>query len=77
MKFRALVPVVLSLLPCGCGFVGKTLNTVTNTAGAVVNTVTAPVRGVLNVADEGSEKAWSEKAAAGYDRSRTQKQRRR
>jgi hypothetical protein len=83
MKIRLLLLAVLSLLPSGCGFVGKTLGTATNLVNGAVQTVTGPVRGMLQVAEPGSEKAWREKAAAEKlrkspspdDRSRTQEKR--
>ena len=64
MKLRHLLPAALGLPLSGCGFVGKTLGTVANTAGGLISTVTAPVAGLMNVADEGSEKEWQQKADA-------------
>lgn len=43
----------------GCGFVNKTLGTVTNAAGGLLNTVTGPVRGLTNAAEPtGTEAEW-------------------
>ena len=64
MKFRHLLPALFTLPFSGCGFVGHTLGTVTNTASSLIRAVTAPVSGLLNVADEGSEQAWQQKADA-------------
>lgn len=64
MKLRHLLPAAFALPLTGCGFIGQTLGTVTNTAGSLIRTVTSPISGILNVADEGSEKAWRDKAAA-------------
>ena len=84
MKLRHLLPAFLALPLCGCGFVGHTLGTVTSAAGGLIQTVTSPISGLLHAADEGSERAWREKAdamkrekaAAQHDRRSTQKQRR-
>lgn len=62
MKARLAILAVLSLLPCSCGFVGKTLSTVTAPVSGLLNTVTGPLRGLTNLAEDGSEKAWREKA---------------
>lgn len=67
MKLRHLLPAALGLPLSGCGFVGKTLGTVTNAAGGLIRTVTAPIGGLMNVADEGSEKEWQQKADVGID----------
>ena len=65
MKARLFILGLVSLLPCGCGFLSHTLNTVTRPVSGLLNTVTAPVSGIVHAADEGSEKAWADKAAAG------------
>jgi len=80
MKTRFLLLPAICILLSGCGIIGKTLGT----AGSLIQTVTAPVTGLLNVAEPGSEKAWREKAAAEKrrktpppnDRLRTQAKRR-
>ena len=64
MKLRLFLPAALALPLSGCGFLGHTLNTVTGTATNLVRTVVSPVSGVLHGADEGSEKAWQQKADA-------------
>ena len=64
MKLRHLLPAFLALLLSGCGFAGKTLGTVTGAATSLIGTVTAPLNGIVNAADGGSEKAWQEKADA-------------
>lgn len=64
MKIRHLLPAALGLPLSGCGFIGHTLGTVTNTASSLIRTVTSPISGVLHAADQGSEKEWQQKADA-------------
>ncbi len=78
MKFTPLLLAALAVLPSGCGFVGKTLGTVTSAAGSLVNTVTSPLH-LADKPDSATEKAWKEKTAAlkredaaRHDRSRSQ-----
>jgi hypothetical protein len=61
MKVHVLLLSVLSLLPAGCGLLGRSLNTV----GQVINTVTSPIRSLSNLAEPGSEEAWQNQQAAG------------
>lgn len=81
---RCLLPAALALLLPGCGFLNKTLGTAMNAAGGVVNTVTRPVSGVLNLSDASeNEDAWrtrldqlkSERQSALHDRRRPQAKR--
>ncbi len=64
MKLHHLFPAFFALPLAGCGFAGKTLGTVTGAATSLIGTVTAPLNGIVNAADGGSEKAWQEKADA-------------
>lgn len=64
MNLRLLLTAALALPLSGCGTASHAINMVTGTAGNLVRTVLAPVSGVLQVADEGSEEAWQQKAGA-------------
>ena len=64
MHFRLLLLAAFALPLSGCGTASHAINMVTGTAGNLVRTVLAPVSGILQVADEGSEQAWQQKADA-------------